>query len=299
MVCGPLTVVVVAPISHALKEAMRIPYLIDVPLRDMCLSSMHDISSFMSNMLHFGLGTFEATYTYGFSGIGLNTTNSIPTIEKLETPSAVLETALVTHNRSVGSITWTWSVPQVGVYYFTLCFTEVEKPGDSAIREFNVTVDENAWPSFALDHYLDTFCTFRQLELSGSKQVKFSLVPTNRSTVGAILNSFEVYQYSSPLNNGTYNGDVNTLDEIAGHFNLEKEWMGDPCLPQKYHWDWVDCNQDSSLRIIVVYYNSYRLTEKSDVYSFEVVLMEIISGRHPRFVGPQLLLEIKYTSLAR
>ncbi|XP_059067134.1 putative receptor-like protein kinase At3g46340 [Cryptomeria japonica] len=28
--------------------------------------------------------------------------------------------------------------------------------------------------------------------------------------------------------------------------------MADPCLPQKYRWDWVDCNQDSSPSIIAV-----------------------------------------------
>ncbi|GLJ50952.1 hypothetical protein SUGI_1085150 [Cryptomeria japonica] len=69
----------------------------------------------------------------------------------------------------------------------------------------------------------------------------------------AIINSLDIYQYRRLPNNGTKSEDVNTVADIVRHFNLEKEWMGDLCLPQKYSWIWMDCNQDSSPRIIAMF----------------------------------------------
>ncbi|KAH9327675.1 hypothetical protein KI387_007853, partial [Taxus chinensis] len=81
---------------------------------------------------------------------------------------------------------------------------------------------------------------------------RFSLEATNRSTLTPTINAWEMYRLNPLLNNGTYTDDVVAVVDIARHFNLEKDWGGDPCLPQKYSWDWVDCNTDSSPRIIAV-----------------------------------------------
>ncbi|GLJ45090.1 hypothetical protein SUGI_0949190 [Cryptomeria japonica] len=122
----------------------------------------------------------------------------------------------------------------------------------NAIREFNINIDGYTWATDRLKVYPNSRYTFGSWEFSSLGNAEFSLDPTNRSTKGAILNALEIYRYSSPLNNGTYAEDANALADIARHFNLEKEWMCDPCLPQKYSWDWVDCNEDSLPKIIAV-----------------------------------------------
>ncbi|GLJ45086.1 hypothetical protein SUGI_0949140 [Cryptomeria japonica] len=181
-----------------------------------------------------------------------NTTGKILTTDLFEIPSSVLQTALVTLNKTQGYIGRTWNIPEIGEYYIVMCFAEVENLTPNAIREFNINIDGYTWATDKLDAYPDSLVTHGPKNFSSLGKVEFSLDPTKRSTEGAILNAWEIYRYSSPLNNGTYAEDVNALADIARHFNLEKEWMGDPCLPQKYSWDWVDCNQDSSPRIIAV-----------------------------------------------
>ncbi|XP_057870446.1 probable LRR receptor-like serine/threonine-protein kinase At1g51810 isoform X1 [Cryptomeria japonica] len=186
-----------------------------------------------------------------------NTTNSIPSIpstEEFRIPSAVLETALVSSNKSVGNIRWNWNVPEIGEYYFVMCFAEVEQLDVNAIREFNISINGYSYQStVTLDSYLDSiFVKYGPINADSLENVQFSLDPTNRSSVGAIINALDIYQYRRLPNNGTKSEDVNAIADIVRHFNLEKEWMGDPCLPQKYSWDWVDCNQDSSPRIIAV-----------------------------------------------
>ncbi|GLJ45084.1 hypothetical protein SUGI_0949110 [Cryptomeria japonica] len=183
-----------------------------------------------------------------------NTTNSIPSTEEFQIPSAVLETALVSSNKSVGNIRWNWSVPEIGEYYFLMCFAEVEELDVNAIREFNISINGYSYQSpVTLHSYLDSIVVkYGPINADSLENVQFSLDPTNRSSVGAIINALDIYQYRRLPNNGTKSEDVNAIADIVRHFNLEKEWMGDPCLPQKYSWDWVDCNQDSSPRIIAV-----------------------------------------------
>ena len=42
------------------------------------------------------------------------------------------------------------------------------------------------------------------------------------------------------------------VNDIVRHFNLENEWMGDPCIPKQYSWTWLNCSIESSPRIIAV-----------------------------------------------
>ncbi|XP_059067363.1 probable LRR receptor-like serine/threonine-protein kinase At1g51810 isoform X2 [Cryptomeria japonica] len=183
-----------------------------------------------------------------------NTVNSISSTEEFQIPSAVLETALVSSNKSVGNIRWNWRVPEIGEYYFLMCFAEVEELDVNAIREFNISINGYSYQSpVTLHSYLDSIVVkYGPINADSLENVQFSLDPTNRSSVGAIINALDIYQYRRLPNNGTKSEDVNAIADIVRHFNLEKEWMGDPCQPQKYSWDWVDCNQDSSPRIIAV-----------------------------------------------
>ncbi|GLJ45715.1 hypothetical protein SUGI_0962080 [Cryptomeria japonica] len=180
----------------------------------------------------------------------LTTTNKIDP-SNTEVPSSVLSTALATSNATVTELMWNWNFGQAGLYYFALTFAELEelKPNDK--REFNITVGGtqlygNEEPTFLLAR---TISSNPSNTIHAPGLSKFSLDATHFSTLSPLINAWEVYRYSSMLVNGTYANDV---VDIVRHFNMEKDWTGDPCIPQKYSWNWVNCSSSSSPRIIAV-----------------------------------------------
>ncbi|GLJ06199.1 hypothetical protein SUGI_0033290 [Cryptomeria japonica] len=142
-----------------------------------------------------------------------NTINFIPSTEEFQIPSAVLETALVGSNKSMGNVRWNWSVPEIGEYYFVMCFAEVQELDVNAIREFNVSINGYSYQStVTLDDYLDLIVVkYGPIKADSLENVQFSLDPTNRSSVGAIINALDIYQYSRLPNNGTKSDPIMEL----------------------------------------------------------------------------------------
>ncbi|KAH9289556.1 hypothetical protein KI387_033673, partial [Taxus chinensis] len=184
----------------------------------------------------------------------INTTDNISAGPRLEIPSAVHRTALVSD-----SITWSRDFEQTGDYFIVLAFAEIEKQNINEVREFKFSIDDEWKYTVQLTEYLQHLDRYMSFEVTNAGTTNFSLDPTSESTVGAIVNGREMYQYSGLLINGTHSEDAEALADIALQLNLDSEWTGDPCLPQKYSWKWVTCTQDSSPRIISVNLSGKRL----------------------------------------
>ncbi|GLJ45717.1 hypothetical protein SUGI_0962130 [Cryptomeria japonica] len=190
------------------------------------------------------------------TGTGLSymtTSNKIDT-SNINLPSSVMSTAWVPTNVSSKGVYVSWDFDQIGLYYFAVSFAELEvlKPNDT--REFNISIGGTLWygnekPSFLVGNTVYSSPTYMILSTG---QTKFSLVATTRSTLPPLINAWEIYRFSSVLVNGTDSNDVVAANDILRHFNFEKDWTGDPCVPQKYSWDWVNCSTDSSPRIIAM-----------------------------------------------
>jgi len=45
---------------------------------------------------------------------------------------------------------------------------------------------------------------------------------------------------------------VQGLLELQLAFDVLVEWSGDPCLPNPYNWDWIQCNSEVKPRVIAL-----------------------------------------------
>eukprot|EP01018_Ginkgo_biloba_P026620 Gb_41612 [translate_table: standard] len=160
-----------------------------------------------------------------------------------EPPSRIMQTALATHNTSE-NITWSKTFEQIDKLYISLCFAEIEQLKRTDIREFYIQIDGNepdvSYP-FRPDYLNSTIIYQPFADYSPIKQIL--LYATNESTIGPLLNGWEIYRHSESLHNGTYAGDVEALMDIRKHFDLPiYRWSGDPCWPEGYSWSALSCS---------------------------------------------------------
>ncbi|XP_073006574.1 probable LRR receptor-like serine/threonine-protein kinase At1g51860 [Typha latifolia] len=154
-----------------------------------------------------------------------------------EVPSVVLQTASVSAgvNDSVG---FYWGSPDSNTdYYVILHFSELELLPEKDVRVFDVYSDG--------DHQLGTKHAPTFLENSAYATwpawYAFSLNASEGATRPPLLNAFEIYSIGETSYETTNVGDVEAMLAIKEAYKLKKNWVGDPCLPEKYAWDGVTC----------------------------------------------------------
>ncbi|XP_072952186.1 probable LRR receptor-like protein kinase At1g51890 [Typha angustifolia] len=159
------------------------------------------------------------------------------TKEEYEVPSVVLQTASVSAgiNDSVG---FYWDTPDSNTdYYVILHFSELELLPEKDVRVFDFYSDG--------DHQLGTKHAPTFLENSAYTTwpawYAFSLNASEGATRPPLLNAFEIYSIGETSYETTNVGDVEAMLAIKEAYKLKKNWVGDPCLPEKYAWDGVTC----------------------------------------------------------
>ncbi|XVE51998.1 hypothetical protein DITRI_Ditri02bG0085000 [Diplodiscus trichospermus] len=75
---------------------------------------------------------------------------------------------------------------------------------------------------------------------------QFSMVSTRRSTHPPLLNAFEAYKVKQLLQSQTEEKDVNAIMNIKSVYGLKRNWQGDPCAPQEYLWEGLNCSYEDS-----------------------------------------------------
>ncbi|KAJ4749623.1 Leucine-rich repeat protein kinase family protein [Rhynchospora pubera] len=79
-----------------------------------------------------------------------------------------------------------------------------------------------------------------------------SLVATGNSTLPPLLNAFELFIVLPVANLPTDGGDVSAINAIKEKYQIKKNWVGDPCAPETYIWDGLNCSYTGSPRIIAL-----------------------------------------------
>eukprot|EP01018_Ginkgo_biloba_P026627 Gb_41623 [translate_table: standard] len=158
-------------------------------------------------------------------------------------PSQIMQTAMTTYNVSQ-NITWSTTFDKIDKLYISMCFAEIQELKHTDIREFYVQIGGNDIPFLLRPDYLNSTIIYQPLPYYPRKK-NFSLYATDKSTVGPLLNGWEIYRHSDTLHNGTYAGDVEALMDIRKHFYLGavfSSWSGDPCRPKDYSWSGLSCS---------------------------------------------------------
>ncbi|KAG9456525.1 hypothetical protein H6P81_001033 [Aristolochia fimbriata] len=218
-----------------------------------------------------------------------------------EPPSAVMQTAATPPDANASVLYYNWSAndPNTEFHVFRH-FADFTKPnGNATLREIDFC--NNGHSCFADPaEYLVASTVFTINPMTGVRNNSVSFSKTEKSVLPPILNALEIYVVLSLNQTATDEQDVDAMMSVKDVFGLRKNWMGDPCVPNKYLWDGVTCSYDEENppRIISLNLSSSGLTGQIDnsFGNLNLILSLDLSKNNLR--GPIPLFFSKLTSLA-
>ncbi|KAL8153401.1 hypothetical protein V2J09_011161, partial [Rumex salicifolius] len=176
-------------------------------------------------------------------------------------PSAAMQAAMTPKNSNDPMLITLSTESSTTQYYMFLHFAELQKLSANETREFNITVNGVLFYGPYSPAYLISNTLYTPKPVTGSK-LSFQFEKTARSTLPPILNAMEYFKVKDLSQALTSQQDVDSISKIKSAYTLSKNWQGDPCVPQSYMWDGVNCSftNPSSPAIIVLNLSSSGLT---------------------------------------
>uniref|UniRef100_K3Z3V9 Protein kinase domain-containing protein n=1 Tax=Setaria italica TaxID=4555 RepID=K3Z3V9_SETIT len=198
----------------------------------------------------------------------ISTTQRVQNIDNdlFEAPSKVMQTAITPRNASK-NIEFSWDPepqpknPTPG-YVANMHFTELQLLPSNATRQFYINLDGKPWyPKPFTPPYLTTDATYNSNPYRGLAHYNISINATANSTLPPIINAIEVFSVISTTNVATDSQDVSAITAIKAKYHVQKNWMGDPCVPKTLAWEGLTCSYAVSTppRITGVYGNNSNL----------------------------------------
>ncbi|CAN6927797.1 unnamed protein product [Brassica oleracea] len=244
---------------------------------------------------------FLNTYTKTIS-----TDNHVDTsLSFYEVPQAVIRTAGVPANASEPWSIW-WTLDETTqLSYVYMHFAEVQTLKANDIREFNITYNGGIrWYAWLRPESLkiSSFASRRAMSSPDGK-FNFTFTMTGNSTLPPLLNALEIYTVVDLLQLETVKDEVSAMLNIKKTYGLNKKvsWQGDPCVPQLYRWEGLNCSYpdfEPSL-IISLNLNGSELngTITSDISKLtQLIELDLskndLSGEIPAFFADMKLLKL-------
>ncbi|KAJ7547186.1 hypothetical protein O6H91_08G073600 [Diphasiastrum complanatum] len=268
------------PFISALELRPLAPSMYQIVQQNSLVLSLHlrtDIGSLSSQNIRFPDDPYDRIWvsdydvTYLSDVVNINTSHRVSagaTPEK--PPSAVLGTAKTTANSS-GYIFLNYPFGQLLEMkkFIVFYFAEIQNLGAMDERIFDIyyanstadiqlffgplNVEHNTGgPYIGYEVYSNGF------NLGGPINA-FSFSTTTHSTAGPILNAVEILSELGTLVPGTSSVDVQALEVLKNSWNLSS-WSGDPCLPVKYTWEWLECNTNSPPKVTAMKLSNMNLS---------------------------------------
>ncbi|TKW26263.1 hypothetical protein SEVIR_3G176600v4 [Setaria viridis] len=179
----------------------------------------------------------------------ISTTQRVQNIDNdlFEAPSKVMQTAITPRNASK-NIEFSWDPepqpknPTPG-YVANMHFTELQLLPSNATRQFYINLDGKPWyPKPFTPPYLTTDATYNSNPYRGLAHYNISINATANSTLPPIINAIEVFSVISTTNVATDSQDVSAITAIKAKYHVQKNWMGDPCVPKTLAWEGLTCS---------------------------------------------------------
>ncbi|VVB16611.1 unnamed protein product [Arabis nemorensis] len=187
----------------------------------------------------------------------ISTTLEVSNSNKYVPPKDVLATAATPTNSSA-PLTIQWRSSNVNdQYYLYVHFAEIQELQTNSTREFNVVWDgETSDPIIPTKFNIDTIYRRFPSTCKGG-ECNFQLRRTNRSILPPLLNALEVYTVTEFPQSETNEKDVIAVQNIKATYEISKiSWQGDPCVPQQFMWDGLNCsNTDMATPPRITYLN--------------------------------------------
>ncbi|XP_048556797.1 probable LRR receptor-like serine/threonine-protein kinase At1g05700 [Triticum urartu] len=175
-----------------------------------------------------------------------------------EVPSMVMQTAVTPLNAAMNlEIIWSPNPqPQnqsLG-YLIIMHFSELQLLPSNAERQFYISINDMQLPEPVSPHYLGTGFVSNGNARYRDNKYNISMYATANSTLPPVISAVEFFSVISATNIATDSQDVSAIMAIKANYEVQKNWMGDPCVPKTMVWERLTCSytSDNSPRIISI-----------------------------------------------
>ncbi|KAM3411919.1 hypothetical protein ACQJBY_003536 [Aegilops geniculata] len=164
-----------------------------------------------------------------------------------EVPSAVMQTAVTPLNASKKNLDIAWDpVPQPRNpspgYFIVMHFSELQILPSSAVRQFYVSINGMELNMTAAKLYYHGTGVISNVKPYRYDKFNISLHATTNSTLPPIINAIELFSVMPTSILGTDSQDVSASMVIKDKYHVQKNWMGDPCIPKTIAWERLMCS---------------------------------------------------------
>ncbi|XP_031487930.1 LRR receptor-like serine/threonine-protein kinase IOS1 [Nymphaea colorata] len=224
---------------------------------------------------------YDRIWTPDNNSYGTPLSTDLP-VKEIYTPAFGLPTAIMqTAVTSSAPITISWST-KASIYVF-MHFAELIEYKENQTRNLTIANNGQTWADPFVPRYLVTNTIF-STSPDTLGEYSFSIGVTQTSTLGPIINAIEIYEARDVTGSSTYQQDVDAITRVRDNYGLKKNWISDPCLPQGYPWDGLDCSygNPSSPRIISLDLSYSGLNGSITNYFYQMASIDSLdlSGNH-------------------
>ncbi|XP_010255779.1 PREDICTED: probable LRR receptor-like serine/threonine-protein kinase At1g05700 [Nelumbo nucifera] len=202
-------------------------------------------------------------------------------------PRSALLTAMTTDNSATLDLNLYFPKTEITIYII-LYFVELLDQSNSDRTFFLYINEEASFDPITLQY---GGAAYKYVVAKASSGTVFSLRSSSDSALPPLINALELFSVGPSLTNGTLNKDVRALALLQKTFTQLQEWSGDPCLPEKFTWDWVECSYQNTPRITRLKLNDLGLKGSLPDFSALDALQQIdlhnnlLTGKIPDFLG--------------
>ncbi|XP_074573956.1 putative leucine-rich repeat receptor-like serine/threonine-protein kinase At2g19230 [Curcuma longa] len=210
--------------------------------------------------------------------------------DPFEVPSVVMQTAVTPINSSSLVVTWDLSPGYVNQFFPILHISDfVNLSGTNQSRQFNIYVNGFLWMrDIMTPPYLNSVAVYSLEPLVSSSTYNVSLEALSNSTLPPILNAFELYTTMSNTSVPSDAGDVDAMTAIKEWYRIQRNWMGDPCSPNAFVWDGLNCtyNLSNSPRVTALNLSSWGLTGEITKSFANLSTLQYLDLSYNNLTGP-------------
>ncbi|XP_054782470.1 LOW QUALITY PROTEIN: LRR receptor-like serine/threonine-protein kinase IOS1 [Prosopis cineraria] len=204
-----------------------------------------------------------------------------------EPAAIVMNDAATPVNESAPMLVWWEPENATEQFHVYLHFAELQVLEKNQTRSFTITLNGDLFYANFVPNYKVTTTIFSKYATSGEK-IELFFKKTEHSTLPPILNAIEVYTVKEFSQSETEEGDVDAITTIKSFYGVTRNWEGDPCGPEAYIWEGLNCTHDgqSSPRITVLNLSSSGLTGQVDPSISKLTMLEMLDLSNNSLNGP-------------
>ncbi|XVE88769.1 hypothetical protein DITRI_Ditri19aG0095500 [Diplodiscus trichospermus] len=200
-------------------------------------------------------------------------------------PSVVMQTAAQQKINSTPLSLYLQTIDQTDKFYPYMYFAEVEKLKTDEFREFNISLNGQHWSGPHSPAYLEATTVYKTTPITGEVEYEFLIYKAQNSSLPPIINALEVYKVNELPQLETNQDDVDAIKNIKSTYKIKRNWQGDPCAPEAYLWDGLNCSYNDSPRIISLNLSSSGLTGNIPLYISNLSMLQLLDLSNNSLVG--------------